>query len=88
MNIVTPENKREKAVLIGLCSPPETPRSLVEEYLDELAFLADTAGADVEATFIQDKKLRDPAYCIGKGKVEELVLFVKEKEIDLSLIHI
>ena len=85
MNIVPPENRREKAVLVGLCSPPETPRSLVEEYLDELAFLADPAGADVVESFIQDKKLRDPAYCIGKGKVEELVIFVKEKEIDLVI---
>jgi len=85
LNTVPPENRREKAVLVGLCSPPETPRSLVEEYLDELAFLADTAGADVVESFIQDKKLRDPAYCIGKGKVEELVIFVKEKEIDLVI---
>ena len=85
MNTVEPENRREKAVLVGLCSPPETPRSLVEEYLDELTFLADTAGADAVESFIQDKKLRDPAYCIGKGKVEELVVFVKEKEIDLVI---
>ena len=85
MKTVTPENKREKAFLVGLCSPPETPRSRVEEYLDELAFLADTAGADVVDSFIQDKKLRDPAYCIGKGKVEELVIIVKEKEIDLVI---
>lgn len=85
MNTVTSENKREKAVLVGLCSPPETPRSLVEEYLNELAFLADTAGADVVESFIQDKKLRDPAYCIGKGKVEELVLSVKENEIDIVI---
>ena len=82
MNTVEPENRREKAVLVGLCSPPETPRSLVEEYLDELTFLADTAGADVVESFIQDKKLRDPAYCIGKGKVEELVAFVKEKDTE------
>jgi len=85
LNTVTPENKREKAFLVGLCSPPETPRTLVEEYLDELAFLADTAGADVVDSFIQDRKLRDPAYCIGKGKVEELVLFVKEHDIDLVI---
>ena len=85
MNTVTSENKREKAILVGLCSPPEIPRTLVEEYLNELVFLADTAGADVVESFIQDKKLRDPAYCIGKGKVEELVLFVKEKEIDLVI---
>ncbi len=85
MNTVTPENKREKAFLVGLCSPPEAPRLLVEEYLHELAFLADTAGADVVDSFIQDRKLRDPAYCIGKGKVEELVAFVKEHEIDLVI---
>ncbi len=58
---------------------------MVEEFLDELAFLADTAGADVVDSFIQDRKLRDPAYCIGKGKVEELVAFVKEQEIDLVI---
>jgi GTPase len=85
LNTVASENQREKAILVGLCSPPETPRSLVEEYLSELTFLADTAGADVVDTFIQDKKLRDPAYCIGKGKVEELVLFVKDNEIDLVI---
>ena len=70
---------------MGLCSPPETPRSLVEEYLNELVFLADTAGADVVDSFIQDKKMRDPAYGIGKGKLEELVLFVQEQEIDLVI---
>lgn len=85
MNTVTSENKREKAILVGLCSPPETPRSLVEEYLNELVFLADTAGADVVDSFIQDKKMRDPAYGIGKGKLEELVLFVQEQEIDLVI---
>ncbi len=85
MKTVTPENKREKAILVGLCSPPETPRTLVEEYLTELAFLADTAGADVDSTYIQEKKLRDPGYCIGKGKVEELVEYVKEQEIDLVI---
>ncbi len=85
MNTVTSENKREKAFLVGICSPPEIPRSLAEEYLDELAFLTDTAGADVIDSFIQERKLRDPSYCIGKGKVEELVAFVKEKEIDLVI---
>jgi len=83
LNTVTPENSREKAFLVGLCSTPEIPRSLVEEYLDELAFLADTAGADVVDSFIQERKLRDPAYCIGKGKVDELILFVEENAIDL-----
>lgn len=85
MNTVTSDNKREKAVLVGLCSPPEISRSLVEEYLTELAFLADTAGADVISTYIQEKKVRDPAYCIGKGKVDELIPFVKDEEVDLVI---
>lgn len=81
----TPEIKREKAVLVGLCSSPENPRSLVEEYLTELAFLADTAGADVCSTVIQERRLRDPAYCIGKGKVDELAGYVLEESIDIVI---
>jgi GTPase len=79
------EIKREKAVLVGLCSPPETPRSLVEEYLSELAFLADTAGADVLLSVFQERRLRDPAYCIGKGKVEELAEYVLAEGIDIVI---
>ncbi|MEI8032242.1 MAG: GTPase HflX [Chlorobiaceae bacterium] len=85
MNTIAPENKREKALLIGICSAPETPRVLVEEYLSELAFLADTAGADVVETFIQERRLRDPALCIGRGKVDELIPFVKDEEIDIVI---
>ncbi|MEI6846833.1 MAG: GTPase HflX [Chlorobiaceae bacterium] len=85
MNTVVSDNKREKAILVGLCCPPEVPRSLVEEYLTELAFLADTAGADVIASYIQEKKLRDPAYCIGKGKVDELVPFIQKEEVDIVI---
>ncbi|NTW83540.1 MAG: GTPase HflX [Chlorobiaceae bacterium] len=79
------EIRREKAVLVGLCSPPETPRSLVEEYLSELAFLADTAGADVLLTVVQERRLRDPAYCIGKGKVDELAEYVLAEGIDIVI---
>lgn len=85
MKSSTPEIKREKAVLAGLCSPPEIPRSLVEEYLAELAFLADTAGADVFHTFIQERRLRDPAYCIGKGKVDEMAEYVEKEGIDIVI---
>lgn len=83
--ITRPESVREKAVLIGLSSTPEVPRALVEEYLAELAFLADTAGADVLLTVVQEKRLRDPAYCIGKGKVDELEAYIKEHAVDLVI---
>jgi len=73
-------------VLIGLCSPPEIPRQQVEEYLAELAFLADTAGADVLSSVIQERKLRDPACYIGKGKVDELAGYIREERIDIVIV--
>ena len=72
-------------MLIGLSSQPELPRTLVEEYLAELAFLADTAGADVLRSIIQEKKQPDPATCIGRGKAEELADFVKDEKVDLVI---
>ena len=76
---------REKALLIGISSQPEVPRTLVEEYLAELAFLADTAGADVVRSIIQEKKQPDPATCIGRGKAEELADIVKDEKVDLVI---
>ena len=70
-------------MLVGLSSQPDVPRTLVEEYLAELAFLTDTAGADVISSIIQEKRQPDPATCIGRGKAEELAEFVKEEEIDI-----
>jgi GTP-binding protein HflX len=76
---------RERAVLIGLSAQPDMPRSLVEEYLSELAFLADTAGADVVRSIIQEKKQRDPSTCIGKGKADELAAAVRDEAIDIVI---
>lgn len=84
-NTPVTEHPRERAILVGLPSPPEIPRSLVEEYLVELAFLADTAGADVVRTLIQERKLRDPAYCIGRGKVDELLDMTKDDQVDIVI---
>jgi GTP-binding protein HflX len=80
------DRPRERAVLFGLCSPPEVPRRQVEEYLSELSFLADTAGADAVASIIQERKLRDPAFYIGKGKVDELASLVREEQVDIVIV--
>jgi len=80
------DRSRERAVLIGLCSPPEMPRAHVEEYLSELALLADTAGADVLASIIQERRLPDPASYIGKGKVDELVGFIHDERVDIVIV--
>ncbi|ARM30669.1 GTPase HflX [Prosthecochloris sp. HL-130-GSB] len=81
--LLTHSAERERALLVGVSSAPELSRKVVEEYLDELAFLADTAGADVYARVVQDRKVKDPAWFIGKGKVEEMSNLVKGAEIDL-----
>jgi GTP-binding protein HflX len=62
---------REKIVLVGVAFGRSNPDE-VEEYLDELALLVDTAGADVEARVLQRRDAPDPATYIGKGKAEEL----------------
>ena len=57
----------------------------VQDNLDELAALAETAGAKVVDRFIQNRPSPDPAFFIGRGKVEQLVVFVNEHEIDLII---
>ena len=62
---------REKIVLVGVIFPGQS-EELVEEHLDELALLIDTAGADVEARVLQRRDAPDPATYVGKGKAHEL----------------
>ena len=57
---------REKAVLVGVAP------SIVEKDLDELAALADSAGAEVVARIVQPRDVPDTATYVGKGKVEEI----------------
>jgi GTP-binding protein HflX len=62
---------REKIVLVGVVFP-RTTEEQVEESLDELSLLVDTAGADEVARVVQRRDAPDPAYFIGKGKAEEV----------------
>jgi GTP-binding protein HflX len=74
----------EKAVLIGLISPDVT-REQAYEYLDELAFLAKTAGAEPIRNFTQKLKHPDNKTFLGKGKIEEVRLFCEENDIKLII---
>jgi GTP-binding protein HflX len=69
--------KRERAVLVGV-AVPAVPRTEVVAHLDELAQLVDTAGGEVAARLVQERKSPDPATFIGKGKVSELSGLVTE----------
>lgn len=75
---------QEKAVLVGVISQSQT-EAQVMEYLDELAFLAMTAGAQTEKVFVQKLTAPDPRTFIGSGKLEEIAAYVEAKEIDLVI---
>ena len=74
----------EKAVLIGLITPTVTTNQ-ANEYLEELAFLAKTAGAKPVKNFTQRLLRPDNKTFIGKGKIEEVFSFVKGNAIDVLI---
>jgi GTP-binding protein HflX len=70
----------EKAVLVGVIHRDQTDRQ-VEEYLDELAFLAETAGAHAVKRFTQKLAHPDSKTYIGKGKLEEINHYIQGKDV-------
>jgi len=74
----------EQAVLVGLITRDQSEQQ-VGEYLDELEFLAMTAGAHTVRRFTQKLPQPDSRTFIGKGKLEEIAAYVTEKEIDLVI---
>lgn len=74
----------EKAVLIGLITADVT-KEQAYEYLDELAFLADTAGAKPVRNFTQKLPHPDNKTFLGKGKIEEVRIYAEKNEIKLII---
>jgi GTP-binding protein HflX len=70
----------ETAVVVGIINKDQDEK-LVNEYLDELAFLVDTAGAVVIKKFTQKLEFANPRTFVGEGKLAEIASFVKENEI-------
>ncbi len=77
-------NKEERAVLIGLVQKEETEQQ-VREYMDELAFLAETAGAVTIKRFTQKLQHPDSRTFVGSGKLEEIKNYVQSKAIDIAI---
>ena len=75
---------KEKAILIGLITP-DLKAEQVYEYLDELSFLAKTAGAIPIRNFTQKLKHPDNKTFLGKGKIEEVRKYVEEECIDIII---
>jgi GTP-binding protein HflX len=74
----------ERAVLVGLVQKDQTPEQ-VDEYLDELAFLALTAGAITVKRFTQKLERPDSKTFVGKGKLEEIKNYVLSKDIGIVI---
>lgn len=75
----------EKAILVGLVYQQQTEQQL-KEFLAELAFLAETAGARAVKTFYQKLPHPDSKTFIGKGKLEEISAYIREKgDIDVAI---
>jgi GTP-binding protein HflX len=74
----------EKAILIGLVTN-KTDAGRINEYLDELAFLVDTAGGITVKRFIQRIDNPDQRTFIGSGKLMEIKAFVKETDVDIAI---
>ena len=76
---VISEAKAESAVLVGLITPQQD-EAKTKEYLDELEFLADTAGAVTVKRFTQRAGGPNSTSYVGKGKLEEIREYIKLKE--------
>lgn len=75
------DKEQEKVILVGVISQTQTVEE-VEEYLEELAFLADTAGAVVVKVFTQKLEHPHPKTFVGKGKMEEIAEYIQLNCVD------
>lgn len=82
-NIIDKE-RNERTVLVGLVTKNRT-EAKVKEYLDELDFLARTAGAEPEKQFVQKLEYPNPRTYVGSGKLEEIRQYVEDHEIGLII---
>jgi GTP-binding protein HflX len=81
---VTVDAVEETCVLVGIITP-EIKEETAHEYLDELEFLAETAGAITMNKFLQKLPMANPRTFVGTGKLEEIKVYVKEHGIELVI---
>ncbi len=74
----------ERAILIGIIKSGQDERE-VEEYLAELSFLAETAGAEPVKRFTQKLDTPNPRTFVGSGKIDEIASFITENNIDIAI---
>ena len=82
--LVSTAKPQETCVLVGIITQIQT-RRLLEEYLDELAFLAETANALTLERFTQSLPHPDSRTFVGTGKIEEIKNYVHEHDVDMVI---
>jgi len=83
-NLIETNKPLERAVLVGIVYPGQD-ESEVEDFLGELKFLTETAGAEPLKRFIQKLDLPNPRTFVGSGKIVEIARFVKENDVDIAI---
>lgn len=83
-DLIIEKESSERAILIGIVTPQQSEAKTLE-YLDELEFLADTAGAVTVHKFIQKLNGPDSRTYVGSGKLEEIRNYVEENEIGMAI---
>lgn len=84
-DFVTSEIKNEHAVLVGLITPEQNEEK-VNEYLDELAFLAETAGLVPDINFVQRLDTPNTATFVGAGKLQEIAEYVQDEDNEIGVV--
>src|SRR5665647_520846 len=82
--MIETNNPLERAVLIGIIKSGQDERE-VEDFLGELSFLTETAGAEPVKRFIQKLEVANPRTFVGSGKIGEIALFVEENNVDIAI---
>lgn len=83
-DIIIDKETTERAVLVGLITPKQN-EAKANEYLDELAFLADTAGAVTVKKFLQRLDYPNSKTYVGKGKLDEIKQFIEANDIGMVI---
>lgn len=78
------ESKQEFAVLVGVITSKQT-EDMAKEYLEELAFLAETSGAETKRKFLQRVDKPNPKTYVGSGKIKEIKEYIDNNGIDIAI---
>jgi GTP-binding protein HflX len=82
--MIETDSPAERAILIGINFPGQEERE-TDEYIDELSFLTETAGAEPVKRFVQKLNIPDPRTFVGSGKIAEIAHYVADNRIDIAI---